>query len=295
MIFESKLNIYEELSISDNVIEVTRLISNECLRQITKAKLKSSNEFNRFFKQTEFDVVIKGLIPNTDKLHINLFCYCFRNNDEYQSYKNTINTNCMADFETRTIELRLVTIDGVPNEEFDSSIQHEVNHIFQYSNGASKNEDLYNRIVSVSNDNSSSYQDKIISYILYLSFKTEQDSFVNQYYAYLKQNNVDWDSVYDYFPDDEQNPYSNFLDVYDTISNMNITDEYLQNKFGLNKKQFLIRIDKTDKRMRNKMMKAAAKYRNDITRSSIKLKDTNRLNFMMESISKGIHYGENEF
>jgi hypothetical protein len=76
---------------------------------------------------------------------------------------------------------------------------------------------------------------------------------------------------------------------------MNITDEYLQNKFGLNKKQFLIRIDKTDKRMRNKMMKAAAKYRNDITRSSIKLKDTKRLNFMMESISKGIHYGENEF
>lgn len=295
MIFESKIKIYEELSISDNVLEITKIIRNECLTHLEKAKMKSSNDFNRFFKNVEFNISTNGLIPNTDKLHINIFCYCFRNNDEYQSHKNTINTNCMADFETRTIELRLVTIDGVPNEEFDSSIQHEVNHIFQYSNGASKNEELYNRIVNVSNDNFSSYQDKIISYILYLSFKTEQDSFVNQYYAYLKQNNVDWDSVYDYFPDDEQNPYSNFLDAYDIISNMNITDEYLQNKFGLNKKQFLIRIDKTDKRMRNKMMKAAAKYRNDITRSSMKLKDTNRLNFMMESISKGIHYGENEF
>lgn len=28
--------------------------------------------------------------------------------------------------------------------------------------------------------------------MLYLTFKTEQDSFVNQYYGYLKQNNVKW-------------------------------------------------------------------------------------------------------
>lgn len=295
MIFESKLNICEELSISDNVIEVTRFISNECLTQLTKAKLKSSNEFNRFFKQTEFDVVVKGLMPNIDKLHIKLFCYCFRNMNEYNSSKNVINTNCMADFETSTIELRLVTIDGKPNDEFDSSIQHEVNHIFQYSNGATKNEELYKRIIKVSNNECSSYQDKLLAYILYLSFKTEQDSFVNQYYAYLKQNKVDWDSVYDYFPDDDKNPYSNFLDVYDAIRQMNINDDYLKNTFGLNKKQFLMRIDKTDKRMRNKMMKAAAKYRNDIINQTVNLENTNRLNFMLEAISKGVYCGENEF
>lgn len=49
-----------------------------------------------------------------------------------------------------------------------------------------------------------------------------------------------------------------------------------------------MRIDKTDKRMRNKMMKVAAKYRNDII-------NQNRLNFMLEAISKGVYCGENEF
>lgn len=295
MIFESKLNICEELSISVNVIKVTCLIRNESLRNLEKTKLKSSNEFNRFFKQTEFDVSIDGLIPNTDKLHIKLFCYCFRNENEYKINRQTLNTNCIANFETRTIELRLVTINGNPNEEFDSSIQHEVNHIFQFSNGASKNEDLYSCIVDVSNDENSTYQDKLVAYLLYLSFKTEQDSFVNQYYAYLKQNNVDWDSVYDYFPDAIQNPYSKFLDTYDAIDQTILTDKYLLTKFDINKKQFLMRIDKTDKRMRNKMMKAAAKYRKDITHPTIDLKNTNRLNFMLESISNGIHCGDNEF
>lgn len=47
--------------------------------------------------------------------------------------------------------------------------------------------------------------------------------------------------------------------------------------------------------MRNKMMKAASKYRNDITPPKAKIENTNRVSFMVESISKGIHYGETEF
>lgn len=56
-----------------------------------------------------------------------------------------------------------------------------------------------------------------------------------------------------------------------------------------------MRIDKTDKRMRNKMMKAAAKYRNDIINQTVNLENTNRLNSMLEAFSKGVYYGENEF
>lgn len=295
MIFKSKLNLNEEMTISNNVVEVTKIIRDECLIQLENASLKSSNEFNRFFKKAEFDVSTNNLIPNAINLHIDLFCYCFRDYNEYIGQKNTLNTNCLADFEAKRIELRLVTINGVPNNEFDSSIQHEVNHIFQYSNGAAKNENLYKHIVDVTNNDKSSYQDKLIAYILYLTFRTEQDSFVNQYYAYLKQNNIDWDFVYDYFPDDEENPYSKFLDVYYIISTMHISNEYMINTFGITKKQFFARIDKADKRMRNKMMKAASKYRNDITPPNAKIENTNRLSFMVESISKGIHYGETEF
>lgn len=132
------------MSISNNVIDVTKKIMKGCLDNLEKLPLKSSNDFNRYFKEGEFDVDVNGLIPNTSSIHINLFCYIFRNDEEYNSYKNTLSTNCLAEYDTRIIELRLVLINGIPNDEFQSSIQHEVNHIFQYANGASKNETLYN-------------------------------------------------------------------------------------------------------------------------------------------------------
>lgn len=64
------------------------------------------------------------MIPNISLLHIKLFCYIFRNNEEYSSYRNTLNTNCLSDYNTHTIELRLVLVNGVPNDEFQSSIQN---------------------------------------------------------------------------------------------------------------------------------------------------------------------------
>lgn len=294
-IFRSYLKLNEEMSISSNVVDATDMVMKSCLDNLEKLPLKSSNDFNRYFKEGEFDVNVNGLIPNMPIIHIKLFCYIFRNNEEYISHNKTINTNCLADYDTQTIELRLVLINGKPNNEFQSSIQHEVNHIFQYANGASKNETLYDKIVKVSSNPKANYKEKMLAYILYLTFKTEQDSFANQYYAYLKQNNIQWDAVYDYFPDDDGNPYSNFLDAYDVISKMNINDEEISNLFGISKKQFLLLISKADKRMRNKMMKAAAKYRKDITNEMYNLKDTKRISFIVESMSKGIYVGSNEF
>jgi hypothetical protein len=49
MIFQSKLNITEGMSISDNVTEVTKIIRNECLKRLEQTELRTSNEFNYFF------------------------------------------------------------------------------------------------------------------------------------------------------------------------------------------------------------------------------------------------------
>lgn len=294
-IFELKINLSEELSISNNVIELTNRIYNECINSLKKCNLKSSNEFYRYFKETEFNVSTNNLIPNLDVIHIKLFCYVFRNEDEYKIYNRSLNTNCMADFDNGLIELRLVMINENPNEEFYSSIQHEVSHLFQYANGCRKNENLYSRIVNVYNNVKSSDKERWAAYLLYLTFRTEQDSFVNQYYAYLKQNNVSWDDVYKYFPDDDGNPYSKFLDAYDTFLELNMSNDEIVKAFGINKKQYMIRVYNADKRMRNKMMKAAAKYRKDIENDHGWINDTNRVNFMVENMSYGINYRSSEF
>lgn len=294
-IFRSYLPLEEEMSISNDVVDVSKRIKNICIEKLSKAPLKSSNDFNRFFKRTEFDVPVDGLIPNVNYLHIKLMCYIFKTVEEYNANKITLDTNCSSDYDKLTIVLKLVLIGGKPNEDFDSSIQHEVNHIFQYANGASKNENLYEKAVNVCSNKNSTYNEKVLAYLLYLAFRTKQDSFVNQYYAYLKQNNVSWDEVYDYFPDDDGNPYSKFLDYYYEVSEMNISDDEIKNLFGITKKQYMIRIYNSDKRMRNKMMKAAAKYRRDITNENFYLKDVNRMSFILESLKNGINIGSDEY
>ena len=50
-----------------------------------------------------------------------------------------------------------------------------------------------------------------------------------------------------------------------------------------------------DKRMRNKMMKAASRYWQDITNQNESLRDTRRMSFILESIGKGAYIGSDEF
>lgn len=99
-IFKSHLKLYEEMSISNNVIDVTEKIMKGCLDNLEKLPLKSSNDFNRYFKEGDFDADVNGLIPNISSIHIKLFCYIFRNIEEYDSYKNTLNTNCLVDYDS---------------------------------------------------------------------------------------------------------------------------------------------------------------------------------------------------
>lgn len=151
MLFESRLKLNEELSVADNAIKVAEMIVDKSLSLLPSLNLESSERL-RFFKQTQFDINVNGLIPNTDVLHIDLFAYWFDDEEDYERHRLTLNTNCVSDFETQSIGLRLVCVNGKPNDEFNSSIQHEVNHIYQYANGASKNETLYDRVVKIAND-----------------------------------------------------------------------------------------------------------------------------------------------
>lgn len=228
--------------------------------------------------------------------------YCFEDKEDYSHHKFYLNTNCSANFEKAKLDLRLVTINGEPNEEFNSSIQHEVNHLYQYANGASKNKKLYDKIVTVANDKKSSIADRRIAFALYLTFTTEQDSFTNQYFAYLQQNKVPFNKIFDYFPEDDGNPYNQFLDLYDELDQMRLDDEHLINLFGINKRQLFLRLNNADKRIRNKLMKAAMRYekylKNEEQKHSSEIlwcHDIRNLNFLTECIRKGIHYTSSEF
>lgn len=72
--------------------------------------------------------------------------------------------------------------------------------------------------------------------------------------------------------------------------------------FGINKKQLRLRLYNADKRIRNKLMKAAMRYekylQNELQKHSDEIlvfHDMKRVNFLMECIRRGIQYDSSEF
>lgn len=298
MLFTSRLKLNEELSVSNNVIQLTEIVSEKIQKTLKNIRAERSTDYNRIFKKGELFLNTIGIIPNMNNIHIYFHVYYFKDNNDYRENKITVDTNCSAEFNENTITLRLVMINNQPDDNFNSSIQHEINHIYQYANGATKDEQLYKKV----KDKASTEIDQIVAYALYLTFPTEQDSFANQYYAYLKQKNVDWDAVYNDFPEDDNNPYNKILDVYDYLYNIKLTDAYMRQKFGISFKQFYIRLENADKRLRRKLIKVATRWRNEAKNESylyreglFLFKDPYRMNFIMECYKKGITAESSEY
>lgn len=112
-----------------------------------------------------------------------------------------------------------------------------------------------------------------------------------QYYAFLKHNKIPLENVYNAFPNDEGNPYCDFLDYkyYAENQKNNITDNDIRNLFGIGKKEYFNRLENADKRYKTKMMKAATKTNLSTTRLA------RRLNFTVKCYKNGIIEEASEF
>lgn len=297
MKYNSRFKIDESLSVSDTVIKLTQGIKQYLLNKLPKDKKFSSSNYNAIFRKGMFNFDTEGMLHNIPFLKVKYIVYYLP--DDTLIKNNVINLLCSANFEEKYIFLRLAMINNKPSATFDRSIQHEVNHIFQYDNGQSKDEDLYKKVVDVMHEGGNF--ERNIAYAIYLTFKTEQDSYASQYYAYLKQNNITYDNIkYDY-PFDEDNPYSDFDTAFSFVEKYanRISDEMMIKNFGITKKQLFIRLDNAEKRLYNKITKALTrvtqeKWKNEsITKTHISINPC-RMNFLMESYHQGINEEEND-
>jgi hypothetical protein len=291
--------INERLSVSDTVIEMTKEIKNIILQRVKYNKKYMSKTRNIVFDKGMFNYATNGKL-NIPYLKVKYIIYHLNNDEQYSLllYNNIINTNCVSDYEEKSIELKLVLIHEKPSKDFDYSIQHELNHIYQYDNGQTKNEDFYKKVIDMYKNGTDI--EKVISYALYLSFTTEQDSMASQYYAYLKQNKVSINALDD-FPFDDGNPYNEISNVLDKIDSIKIDENILINKLGINRNRFDSIIDNAEKRLFNKLSKVMWRYREEKQTNEDK-KDTDipknfkyRMNFVFECMDKGITEYEEDF
>lgn len=292
----------EELSVSDTVVKITNEIYTQLLNKLSIGKSFISKERNVIIKKGIFDYQTAGKLKNTSFIKVKYVVYYFNDEQEHQAYikYGYFRMNSSADYENRVINLYLSMVDNKPTIDFKSDIQHEVNHIFQYDNGQQKDEDFYKKIIDL--NKSKVKMDRIIARALYYTFPTEQDSFVSQYYAYLKRNNIPIKQAINYRYD-KNCPYYDFDTLFDNIDDISgeITDEYTQDKLGISSKKLFNILNNADDRFTNKLGKVIMRYvqekelNEDFKHSEIYLKIDPRLSFVLECYKKGINEEESEY
>lgn len=256
----NRFKIEESLSISDTVVKLTQMLREELLARVNSKKMY--HKYNN-------DIISNGIFNFDTKKLLDIpiikikYCFYFLNLEQYNYKKkyNQLEDGGITDFKNKTIILNLTYITDTeqPSTEFDSVIQHEMNHFYQNLMGATKNEDFYNRIIDLCKNGDK--EEKAIAYALYLAFNTEIDSFANQYYAFLKQNNIQKASNgMDYYSLSKENPYSIFNNAFEYVDSLDINENKLIKTFGLTINQLYSILNNADKRLYKKMSKVWTKY-----------------------------------
>lgn len=195
MKYEKRKVIHESQGIADDVKLLSREISTKLFNSLTKNNTNYMNDGFIPFKIGEFHV---------DNLLIKYKIYFFKTENEKELILPTLNDlNCEYNSKFNEIKIISYFVGHIPDKTLFSSICHEVNHMYQYSKGFTKNEDFYNKVIQMTL-NGKSQSERIIGRLLYMCFAHEQDSFANDFYGKLVSD----------FNDDNKLPFE-FSEVYE--------------------------------------------------------------------------------
>lgn len=293
----------EELSVSDSVKQITNEIYTQLLQKLKSIPSKISDRNNCVIKKGSFQYyTIKGKKDSIPDFKVNFVVYYLEDEQEY-SYlikHKIINSGGYTEAEKKCIGVFLSMIGNEPSNDFKSTIMHEVNHIYQISNGQTKNKSLYDEVVK--RVNSSNEEDRNIAMLLYFSFQTEQDSFISQYYTYLDANDISSKKAENFIEDDEC-PYCQFLDYYDYFEDIyqDIDEFKLKRYYGLTKDKLARIINNTEKHFGTKIRKAIYRYikekklREDVKHNYTSVGHPIQIKFLFECYKKGISDFEDDF
>lgn len=279
MKFKNRFNLFEDLSVSNVVGKMTNNLTRQLINKVDSQKYYIAKDKNVLIKKGIINFDCKEYLHYLDNLQVIYCIYYLKNEEEYNLYDKSGNLNCSADYENGNVKLSLAYVEGQP-KDFKISIRHELKHIYQYDCGAKKNVNFYETVVD--RYKNGEQWEKIVAWALYLSFKTEQDAFISQYYEYLKSNNISKKHI----QKDKNNPYYVFDNAFDNVENLNIREENLKENFGINLNQLYHILNSADERLYKKMTNVWTKYINE---NKIKKPNVSEMTFVMECYHLGIH------
>lgn len=277
---QNRFTIFENLSVSETVGRMTKELTKQLISKVDKQKYYISKDKNVLVKKGIMNFDCREYLQHLSNLQVIYCVYYLKNDVEYEFYDRNGMLNCSADYENGNVKLSLAYVQEQP-KDFKVSIRHELKHIYQYDCGAKKNVNFYKTVVD--RYNNGEQWEKIVAWALYLSFKTEQDAFISQYYEYLKNNHISKNNLQKY---DNNNPYYRFNQAFENVDNIDIEEESLRQSFGINLTQLYSILNSADERLYKKMTNVLAKY---VDEKKIKQPNAAEMNFLMECYHRGIH------
>lgn len=250
--------INEWLSVSDEVTRISRMVAERILSLTQSNKPTQIGMINSIpFNEGNFTIQTESCIGEMTVCYQMYYC---TNEYDYNKLSDCGALNCGADHEFNTILIHNAYVNNEPPEDFIETISHEVNHLFQYSNGMAKNEDLYDNVLKVLNRYAINNLSRFTALLVYYTFKHEVDSFATQFYHHLKQ--MDKGNIGFVESAKEYQYYANLHYMYDTV--MRDIDDPLVNstikKLGLTKKQWKHRVYSGVRRFDNKLYNVYRRY-----------------------------------
>ena len=279
MIYKNRFTIFESLSISEIVGKMTNDLARQLINKVDSQKHFIAKDKNVLIKKGILNFDCRQYLKHLGNLQVIYCIYFLKNDSEYEFYDKNGYLNCSSDYENSNIKLSLAYVNEQP-KEFTQPIRHELKHIYQYDCGAKKNVNFYETVVD--RYRNGEQWEKIVAWALYLSFKTEQDAFISQFYEYLKNNNITKDKI----PKDNNNPYYRFDKAFSNVEYLTIDEEMLKKSFGISISQLYSILNSADERLFKKMTNVWVKY---ISENKIRKPNVSEMNFIMECYHRGIH------
>lgn len=220
--------IFEEKSISKDVQNAALDLKTKILlsinRNVFNKNVKHSEISNASYVEGQFKYNLENF-GDLKTINVKYVIYFFSDINEYNHFlyrtSDDESRNSMSDYATKQLTIVSSIVSGTFSDSFYGEIYHELTHLYQYSQGAQKDETLYDKVIKLYNQGikEDNIDKQYVALNVYYSFKTEQDAMAHQFYATLVNLQT-------------KGPFANVIYRYSEYNNaLNAYQYVLNNKF----------------------------------------------------------------
>ena len=281
----------EEMCIIRNVQSDTRVIVAKIKLSIKNTSSSPTSFDMTTYKNGSFqiDVTISvdgNVSPSSIIIKVNWYYFSFSDGQTKKDYITKIPMRTSYNKRMNTLSVVVLAINGIiDNNTLEDSVAHELTHNFQsILKGGELLNDKTKANYQTANRNfaSNSENVRIIASVIYLTYKFEQDAFLNGAYAYiLSEYEKNYDITDAYEKTEAYNSLQSlryYLDImHDALSNNHVgsvTKHHCKSEYNMSFEKILAIGEKAYSRYSRKLARMYAQALADIRNKNISESDT---------------------